>query len=118
VGCLVEFEHHSPRVVKRPLQMEFVDPSHQGQIVGAGDRPGAIVLARPTALPLCRIDLGEFRSHLEQRSRSGVTRLQDTHDICHEKTPFGPIVGRQIHWLQKVINQPLTNVGLPKFQIP
>jgi len=42
VACLVEFEHHSPRAVKRPLQMQFVDPPHQGQIVGAGDRPGAI----------------------------------------------------------------------------
>jgi hypothetical protein len=39
---LVEFEHHPPRAVERPFEMQFVDLPHQGQIHGAGDRRRAI----------------------------------------------------------------------------
>ncbi len=42
VACLVEFERHPPRAIERPLEMQFVEPPHQGQIISAGDRHRAI----------------------------------------------------------------------------
>ena len=39
---LIEVEHHPPRAIERLLQMQFVDAAHQGQIIGAYDRLGAV----------------------------------------------------------------------------